>query len=145
MDTSARSARTAYRAMNMQQQQGRQAGKHHFTAKKTGHHPKNLSHACVKLGLEFIRTSWLTPLRQSPRLNCNYIASPKPPTYPYMPASPPSVHIQCPIPSVSSRHAPYWIPFPPSTPPHPKWPACIKSSESKKRKGKRLGVLLLNT
>lgn len=109
--------------------------------------PKNLSHVCVKLVcLNSFAPAWPTPLDGAPAHVSTATATAPPPL-----ESPLPIHT-CPrlpiynapfIPSVSSRHARYWIP--PSTPrDHHHQPtqnglhACIKGSESKKRKGKKI-------
>lgn len=125
----------------------RAAGSPHFITKKTIHHAQKpvpcMRQTCM---LEFIRTGVADAPRRSPRpclnCNCNCTASPESPlpihTCPRLP-----IYNAPFIPSVSSRHARYWIP--PSTPrDHHHQPiqnglhACIRGSESKKRKGKKI-------
>lgn len=142
-----RLVRRYYEGISRQTHAHRAAGSPHFITKKTIHHVQKpvpcMRQTCM---LEFIRTGVADAPRRSPRpclnCNCNCTASPESPlpihTCPRLP-----IYNAPFIPSVSSRHARYWIP--PSTPrDHHHQPiqnglhACIRGSESKKRKGKKI-------
>lgn len=142
-----RLVRRYYEGISRQTHAHRAAGSPHFITKKTIHHAQKpvpcMRQTCM---LEFIRTGVADSPRRSPRpclnCNCNCTTSPESPlpihTCPRLP-----IYNAPFIPSVSSRHARYWIL--PSTPrDHHHQPiqnglhACIKGSESKKRKGKKI-------